>query len=322
MMKRLLVAALLAASAVSGALAQASRPKITIATGVDPSLGTFYVAKVGGFFEKNGLDVQLNTGPSGSAMVAFLVQNQVQAVLAAEQAGIQNFNLDNNVNVSAQAMQMLRYFGVVGRNVDTVEGLKGKKVGVALGSASEVFWRAFVEKLGLNPKDYTVIHVEPPEMLAALERGNIDAFAAWEPWLTRTVQAVANTKIIRDNEGIINPRNFVYINRGWATQNPEAAGLFMRSLIEATQLLRNNPDEAAKHIASFLKMDAAFTRELIGKVNFDIYLDQSSIDHLKTIENQLRDGGKLAKPIDWEKFIYPDVLKKIQPERVNFTLPK
>lgn len=217
-MKRLLVAALLAASAVSGALAQAPRPKITIATGVDPSLGTFYVAKVGGFFEKNGLDVQLNTGPSGSAMVAFLVQNQVQAVLAAEQAGIQNFNLDNNVNVSAQAMQMLRYFGVVGRNIATVEGLKGKKVGVALGSASEVFWRAFVDKLGLNPKDYTVIHVEPPEMLAALERGNIDAFAAWEPWLTRTVQAVANTKIIRDNEGIINPRNFVYINRGWAQQ--------------------------------------------------------------------------------------------------------
>jgi ABC-type nitrate/sulfonate/bicarbonate transport system substrate-binding protein len=219
-------------------------------------------------------------------------------------------------------MQMLRYFGVVGRNIATVEGLKGKKVGVALGSASEVFWRAFVDKLGLNPKDYTVIHVEPPEMLAALERGNIDAFAAWEPWLTRTVQAVANTKIIRDNEGIINPRNFVYINRGWAQQNPEAATLFMRSLIEATQLLRNNPDEAAKHISTFLKMDAAFTRELIGKVNFDIYLDQSSIDHLKTIENQLREGGKLAKPIDWEKFIYPDVLKKVQPERVNFTLPK
>jgi ABC-type nitrate/sulfonate/bicarbonate transport system substrate-binding protein len=320
-MKKLVLASLVLALTAFGAGAQ-QKTKMTIGTGVDPSLGTFYVAKVGGFFEKNGLDVQLNTGPSGSAIVAFLVQNQIQAVLGAEQAGIQNFNLDNNVNVAAQAMQMMRYFGIVGRNIQTVEQLKGKKVGVALGSASEVFWRAFLEKLNLDAKDYTVIQVEPPEMLAALERGNIDAFASWEPWLTRTIQAVPNTKIVRDNDGIINPRNFVYVNRGWATQNPEAAAAFMRSLVEATELLRNNPDEAAKHIAMFLKMDYPLTRELVGKVNFDIYLDQSSIDHLKRIESQLQASGKLAKPIDWEKFIYPEMLKKVQPEKVNYTLPK
>lgn len=321
-MRKLLATLLLVVGVASGGAAVAQKPKMTIATGVDPSLGTFYVAKVGGFFEKHGLDVQLNTGPSGSAMVAFLVQNQVQAVLAAEQAGIQNHNLDSNVTVAAQAMQMLRYFGVVGRNIETVEGLKGKKVGVSLGSASEVFWRAFVEKLNLNARDYTVINVDPPEMLAAIQRGNIDAFSAWEPWLTRTVQAVPGTKIVRDNEGIINPRNFVYINKGWAVQNPDTAVAFMRALVDATQLLRTNPDEASKHISTFLKLDAALTRELVGKVNFDLYLDQTSIDHLKLMETQLKDGGKLAKPIDWEKFIYADVFRKVQPDRVSFTLPK
>lgn len=321
-MKKVLIAAILTVCFASAATAQGPKTKMTIATGVDPSLGTFYVAKVGGFFDKHGLDVQLNTGPSGSAMVSFLVQNQVQAVLAAEQAGIQTFNLDNNVTVAAQAMQMLRYFGVVARNIDSIDGLKGKKIGVSLGSASEVFWRALVEKLGLDAKDYTVVNVDPPEMLAAIQRGNIDAFAVWEPWLTRTLQAVPGTKIVRDNEGIINPRNFVYINRGWAAQNPDAAVAFMRALVDATQLLRNNPDEAAKHISTFLKMDLTLTLELIKKVNFDLYLDQSSIDHLKRIETQLKEGGKLAKPIDWEKFIYADVMKKAQPERVNFTLPK
>ena len=321
-MKKVLIAAILTVCFASAATAQGPKTKMTIATGVDPSLGTFYVAKVGGFFDKHGLDVQLNTGPSGSAMVSFLVQNQVQAVLAAEQAGIQTFNLDNNVTVAAQAMQMLRYFSVVARNIESIDGLKGKKIGVSLGSASEVFWRALVEKLGLDAKDYTVVNVDPPEMLAAIQRGNIDAFAVWEPWLTRTLQAVPGTKIVRDNEGIINPRNFVYINRGWAAQNPDAAVAFMRALVDATQLLRNNPDEAAKHISTFLKMDLTLTLELIKKVNFDLYLDQSSIDHLKRIETQLKEGGKLAKPIDWEKFIYADVMKKAQPERVNFTLPK
>ena len=101
-MKRLVIAFFLVLGVAFPAAAQGTKTKMTIATGVDPSLGTFYVAKVGGFFDKHGLDVQLNTGPSGSAMVAFLVQNQVQAVLAAEQAGIQNFNLDNNVTVACR----------------------------------------------------------------------------------------------------------------------------------------------------------------------------------------------------------------------------
>ena len=46
--------------------AQAQTPtKLTIATGVDPSFAQFYVGKEGGFFERNGLDVTVNTGPSG-----------------------------------------------------------------------------------------------------------------------------------------------------------------------------------------------------------------------------------------------------------------
>ena len=37
--------------------------KMTIATGVDPAFSQFYVAKEAGLFEKNGLDVTINTGP-------------------------------------------------------------------------------------------------------------------------------------------------------------------------------------------------------------------------------------------------------------------
>lgn len=318
-MKKFIAAVIFLAGALTGAVAQTPKTKMIIATGADPSLGTFYVAKVGGFFDKNGLDVQLNTGPSGSAMVPFLVQNQVQAVLAAEQAGIVNFNVDNNVVVSTQAMMMLRYFGVVGRNIENLDGLKGKKIGVSVGSAGDVFWRALVDKLNLNAKDYTVVPVEAPEMVAAMERGNIDAISAWEPWVSRTLQAIPNTKLLRDNEGIISTRNFVYMNRGWAEQNPDAAVRFMRSLVEATDFIRKNPDEASKQIASFLKMDAAFTKELIGKVDFDLRLDQASVDYLKTVEAQLKEAGRLTKPVDWGRFIYPDVAKKVIPEKVNLS---
>jgi ABC-type nitrate/sulfonate/bicarbonate transport system substrate-binding protein len=190
-MLRTVLALLIGLLAVTGAQAQKRTPMV-IATGVDPAFSIFYIAKAGGIFEKHGLDVQLNTGPSGSAMVSFLIRNQVQAVLGGEQAGIQNFNLDNNVVVAAETTELTKWWGVVGRKIANLDGLKGKKIGVSMGSGSEVFWLAILEKLNLQAKDYNVLNVDPPEMVAALERGDIDAFVCWEPWVTRAVQSVAN----------------------------------------------------------------------------------------------------------------------------------
>ena len=92
-------------------------------------------------------------------------------------------------------------------------------MGVARGTGSETFWLSVVSKLNLNPADYEIVNVEAPEMVAALERGNIDAFAVWEPWPTRAQRAIPNTHILVNNESIQIVRNFVYMNKAWATEN-------------------------------------------------------------------------------------------------------
>ena len=88
--------------------------KMTIATGVDPAFSQFYVAKEAGLFEKNGLDVTINTGPSGSAMVPFLINNQVQAAYGSDLAGVINHKVDNNVVAVADGTY-LRQVAVGGR---------------------------------------------------------------------------------------------------------------------------------------------------------------------------------------------------------------
>jgi ABC-type nitrate/sulfonate/bicarbonate transport system substrate-binding protein len=320
-MKRVFTALFAAALLALPASGATAATKMTIATGVDPSFSAFYIAKTAGFFEKNGLDVQINTGPSGSAMVAFVIQNQVQAAFGAEQAGVQNFNIDNNVVVVAEGALMTHWYGMVARNVENVAALKGKKIGVARGSGSEVFWLAMVEKLKLNPKDYTIVQVEAPEMVAALERGNIDAFTSWEPWLTRAVMAVPNSKIIQTAQGIMSPRVYVYLNKGWADKNPEAAVAFVRSLDQATKFINSNREEAATQVSNFLKLDKALTTTLMTKLTYDLRLDNGSVENFVIVADQLKTLGKLAKPMDWQKFVYPDLLKKVSPEKVNVKLP-
>jgi ABC-type nitrate/sulfonate/bicarbonate transport system substrate-binding protein len=309
-----LLVALLIGHAPAGA-----QTKMTIATGVDPVFSAYYVAQEEGLFKKHGLDVRINTGPSGSAMVAFLVNGQIESAFGSEIAGVANHNLDPNVVVVAQATRLVRWIAVVGRNIDTLDGLKGKKVGIARGSGGEVFWLAMLDKLKLNAADYTVVNVEAPEMVAALERGNIDAYAVWEPWVTRGMAAVKNTKVLRDQEGILEQGVYIYMNRGWITKNPAAAESFVRALIEATDLINKDRPRAARAVSAFLKnLDAPLVEQLMTKLRFDVVMDDFTINLFRLAESQLKQQNKLSKPLNYGAFVYPDLLRKVAPGKVDY----
>jgi NitT/TauT family transport system substrate-binding protein len=293
--------------------------KMTIATGVDPVFSAYYVAQEEGLFKKHGLDVRINTGPSGSAMVAFLVNGQIESAFGSEIAGIANHNLDPNVVVVAQAARLVRWIALVGRNIDSLDQLKGKKVGVARGSGGEIFWLAMLDKLKLNAADYTVVNVEAPEMVAALERGNIDAYAVWEPWVTRGLAAVKNTKVLKDQEGILEQGVFIYMNQGWIKKNPTQAEGFMRALVEATEIINRERSRAAKDVSAFLKsLDPPLVEQLMTKLRYDMELSNDSISMLRLAESQLKQQNKLTKPVDYGAFIYPELLRKVVPGKVNF----
>jgi ABC-type nitrate/sulfonate/bicarbonate transport system substrate-binding protein len=316
-MRSLLAAtALLLASAVG---AHAQLVKMTIATGVDPAFSQFYVAKEGGLFEKNGLDVTINTGPSGSAMVPFLVNNQVQAAYGSDLAGVINHQVDANIVAVADGTYLVKWLSVVGHNVADLESLKGKKIGIAMGTGSEIFWRRVVEKRGWKVADFTMVNVEAPEMLAATERGDIDGFAVWEPWPTRTLMAVKGTKILQTAEGIYNNINFVYMNRGWIEQNRATAEKFMRALVQANDLIEKDRPAAAKMVAKFLKMPVELATELMPKVEFDMDWRPRSIESIEVSEKQLVDQKKLKAPLDYSRYVYLDLLKAVRPENVKIT---
>src|ERR1700741_5569588 len=152
------LAALVGAVLFMGSAATAQSPTpMTIATGVDPAFSQFYVAKEGGLFAKNGLDVPINSGPSGSAMVPFLINNQVHSAYGSDLAGVINQNVDNNIVAVADGTYLIKWLSVVGRNIPDMAGLKGKRVGVAKGTGGEIFWNRGVDKLKVNSAGFKII---------------------------------------------------------------------------------------------------------------------------------------------------------------------
>lgn len=304
----------------SGKLSAAELKAMTIATGVDPAFSQFYVAKESGLFEKNGLDVTVNTGPSGSAMVAFLIGNQINAAYGSENAGVLNNQVDDRVVAVAEGAFLRRWLSIVASDrVKSVDDLKGKRIGVAQATGSETFWLSVLKNRNLKAEDYIIVNVEAPEMVAALERGNIDAFSVWEPWPTRAVMAVKGAKILLDNEGFLNLRNLVFMNREWLEKNPDMAEAFMRSMVQATDLINNDREAATAMVAKFLRMPIELAAELMPKLDFNMDLSDGTMQNIAAVEEQLKRIGKLKKDVVWDKFVYPDLLKKVAPERVTYT---
>jgi len=315
-MKR--IAILLAASAALAGAASAETPaKMTIATGVDPAFSQFYVAKQAKLFEKNGLDVTINTGSSGSAMVPFLINDQVNAAYGSDLAGVINHNVDEKVVAVADGTYLLNWLSVVGRNVADLESLKGKRVGITRATGGEIFWSRVLAKFNWKPEDFKQVDVEAPEMVAAIERGDIDGFATWEPWPTRTLMSVKDTKILIDAEGIFNNRNFVYMNRGWIEKNEDTALRFVRALVEANDLIEKDRPAAAQMVSKFLNMPLDLTKELMPKVVYDMNWTDGSLETIKVSADMLTGQGKMKTPLDYSKYVYTDLLKKMRPEAVK-----
>ena len=133
-----------------------------------------------------------------------------------------------------------------------------------------------------------MVNVEAPEMLAAIERGDIDGFAVWEPWPTRTLMAVKGTKVLQTAEGIYNNVNFIYMNRGWIEKNKATAEKFMLSLMQANDMIEKDRPAAAKLVAKFLKMPLELATELMPKVEFDMDWQPRSIEAIQVVGEAAR----------------------------------
>lgn len=294
--------------------------KMTIATGVDPGFSIFYVAKLGGFLEKNGLDVDLQTGASGGAMVPLLISNASNASMSASFAGIANHLKDPDIVAVAQTLRYDRWYGIVAKSdIHSVADLNGKKVGVSLGNASESYWYDVLKHFNLNVNDFksSMVNVEAPEMVAAIERGDIQAFSAWEPWLSRTVLSVPNTRVLVDDIGKVQDVSFIYMNRKWIEANRDTALKFMRAMKEANDFMIREPAKTRAMVGKMLNLPANLMDAMMPKVTFTFTLDQDSYTATRSGVSQLVAQGKL-KPgaFDYSQWFYPGLLKAIEPSAV------
>ena len=80
--------------------------------------------------------------------------------------------------------------------VRTAMDLLGKKIATSLNSSAHFYVVKTLQSAGLSEADVTVVGMTPPEMPAALARGDVDAVSIWEPAAEQSAKALGVDAVI------------------------------------------------------------------------------------------------------------------------------
>ena len=134
------------------------------------------------------------------------------------------------------------------KNIKKFADLAGKKVAAPFGSTTHYHLLVAFKVFGLDPKKATILDMQPPDMLAAWQRGDIDAGFVWEPTLIKMKEAggeiLVASKALAD-KGYITA-DVAVARKAFADKYPDLVGKYLVNLSKAVDFYRQKPNEAAK----------------------------------------------------------------------------
>ncbi|MCA6215979.1 sulfonate ABC transporter substrate-binding protein [Ideonella sp. B7] len=150
-----------------------------------------------------------------------------------------------------------------------VAELKGRKVALNRGSNVHYLLVKLLEKAGLAYTDIQPIFLPPADARAAFERGAVDAWVIWDPFLAAAEQQIG-ARQLADGRGVVNDYNFYLAERRYAARNPQVIQALFEDTVQQGRWIKTHLDEAAKLIAPLQGLDAAIVRASLHRYQFNV----------------------------------------------------
>jgi taurine transport system substrate-binding protein len=138
-----------------------------------------------------------------------------------------------------------------GKGIKTAADLVGKKVAAPFGSTTHYSLLGALKVSNVDPAKVRVLDMQPPDMLAAWQRGDIDAAYVWEPTLKKMVDAggeVILTSREMAQKGYLTG-DVAVVRRAFSEKHPDLVVRYLQTQVKAVDLWLRNPREAAGAVA-------------------------------------------------------------------------
>lgn len=164
----------------------------------------------------------------------------------------------------------------------SVEDLKGKKIATPFSSTSHLSLLKALEEAGIE-KDVTILDMETAEIVAAWERGDIDAAYTWEPTLSK-IKETGNVLI--DSRELAEKGymtvNIDLVHEDFAEKYPDLVKDYLLALNDAVELYKKAPEEAAQAAAEALEISEEEALEQMKATQWLTLEEQISENYLGT----------------------------------------
>ena len=273
-----------------------------------------YVAMSQGFFEAEGLTVELTNGGGADKVMTAVVSGQSDIGLAGPEASIYVYNQGktDHTQIIAQLTKRDGSF-LVGRAEDDAfswEDLRGKTViGGRKGGVPEMTLEYVLRLHSLTPgEDVTVdTSVQFNMMAGAFTGGQGDYVTLFEPTATQIERAGKGYILasIGQESGEI-PYTAYFANKSWLQENADTAQRFVNAIAKAQQWVMEHTDrQVAEAIVdqfpdtSLDELEAVTARHRqIDAWNRTPVMERHALERLETVMEQ---AGELAHS-DWVPF--------------------
>jgi len=260
----LLASALTTASTLA---AQADALKLAHSTWV--GYGPFYIAQEMGFFEEEGVEIELSIMENTPLKMGALMAGRVD-IVASTADEFPTYMRDGKPLSYILAVDNSDGGDGVVSNIDieTVADLAGKSVAFEEGSVSQFFINALLRREGLTQDDIEMVNMTATDAGVAFSAGRVDAAVTWEPHLSQGAAMDHGKILVNSSEtpGLI--VDVVAVLDSTANEHREELEGFVRAWQKALDYLESNPDESyqimADGVGGWLEDPAEFQAAATG----------------------------------------------------------
>ncbi|WP_345569052.1 ABC transporter substrate-binding protein [Streptomyces plumbiresistens] len=274
---------------------------ITVAALPLSDCAMLYIAQDRGLFEKEGLDVRVQQIQQSLQALPALAKGQIDMVASANyvtylQAHEQG-TLDIRIVAEAirAAPRMMDVLVPKDSDIKSLADLEGKKLAVnVLNNVQSLTFNEILEKEGVGDPVYRQIPF--PQMGAALEKGQVDAVHAVEPY-DSAIQDELGARILVDGasapvESI--PLSGYITTRRYADRNAEPLAAFQRAIEAAVKIAAEDPSAVRDALPTYTKV----TKEQAESIDLPVYPPDMDGEQIARLADLMRKQGMLKKPID------------------------
>jgi len=316
-------AAALGAPAIIASRAFAANRRLTFAWNANAFCLTPIVAAVErGYFERNGLDVELvNYTGSTDQLLESLSTGKADAAVGMIHRWLKPLEAGFDVKIVGSSHGGCeRLLGARAAGVTSLQQLKGRTIGVSdLASPGKNFFSILLKKNGIDPERDVAWRQYPANLLGvAVDKGEIQAIADGDPNLyliEKHAGGAAYAELATNLSGEYANRVCCVVGaRGeLVRQDKPTVAALARAILQASDFTAENPNEAAKIFAKYSPNIAPDElRKLYATLTHHHHPTGPQLrDELEFYARDFQTAGVLKKSTDparFAQYIFADVL--------------